>query len=57
MHTHSQYLCNVQVPLDAHKRGCSTLNKLDNSELDHDSYFAEMILSKMIHYVIPLSHK
>lgn len=38
----------------AHKRGCSPLNKLGNSELDHDFHFAEMILPNVIHYVMPL---
>lgn len=33
------------------------LNKLDNSELDHDFHFAEMILSEMIHYVVAVSQK
>lgn len=39
------------------KEVCSTLNRLDNSELDHDSHFIEMILSRVIHYAIPLSQK
>ena len=39
------------------KRGCNPLNKLENSELEHDSHSTEMILSKMIHSVIPLGQK
>lgn len=57
MYTQSWYLHSTHIPLYAHRRGCSPLNKLNNSELDHDFHFAEMTLSEMIHYVVAVSQK